>query len=140
MNMLAPLLLLVLLVTGGWYQRHAESRLTPSDLTARQTASEILMLADAVNDWRYRYEGTPALQDWICHGPCLPGSTSLCTTTGFLSGPGNNFGLLSALRAAARQSVLVLTVSNGTLLMASGTPMGVPLPSGITDSDIVYLN
>ena len=48
--------------------------------------------------------------------------------------------LLSALRAAARQSVLVLTVSNGTLLMASGTPMGVPLPSGITDSDIVYLN
>lgn len=29
--MLAPLLLLVLLVTGGWYQRHAESRLSGAD-------------------------------------------------------------------------------------------------------------
>ncbi|SSM85225.1 hypothetical protein [Klebsiella quasipneumoniae] len=76
--MLAPLLLLVLLVTGGWYQRHAESRLTPSDLTARQTASEILMLADAVNDWRYRYEGTPALQELDLNGGCFWPPWTVC--------------------------------------------------------------
>lgn len=138
--MLAPLLLLVLLVTGGWYQRHAESRLTPSDLTARQTASEILMLADAVNDWRYRYEGTPALQDLDLPWPLPAGIHFTVHNDRLFIWTREQPGLLSALRAAARQSVLVLTVSNGTQLMASGTPMGVPLPSGITDSDIVYLN
>ena len=138
--MLAPLLLLILLVTGGWYQMRADPRTTPSELTARQTASEILMLADAVNDWPNRYGGTPALQD-------LDLPWSLPAVIHFAVHNDRLFiwtreqpGLLSALRAAARLSVLVLTVSNGTLMMASGTPMGVSLPSGITDSDIVYLN
>lgn len=138
--MLAPLLLLILVVTGGWYQQRTAHRATPSELSARQTASEILMLADVVNNWRYHNHGTPALSDldlpWALSGDIhftLQDDRLFIWTR-------DQPGLLSALRTAARQSVLVLTVSSGTLMMASGTPMGVTLPPTVTDTDIVYLN
>ena len=138
--MLAPLLLLILLVTGGWYQKQAVPRLTPAELSARQTASEILMLADTVNDWRYRHGGTPALNDldlpWSLSGDihfALHNERLYIWTH-------RQPGLLSALRAAARQSALVLTVSGGELYMASGVAMGLTLPPAVTDSDLVYLN
>lgn len=49
-------------------------------------------------------------------------------------------GLVEALREQSAGSALVGTVSNGQLVWSSGVVTGLPLPSGVQNGDVVYLN
>ncbi|WP_174348817.1 type IV pilus biogenesis protein PilM [Lelliottia aquatilis] len=49
-------------------------------------------------------------------------------------------GLVSALRRLSRNSALLCRASQGVLTDLSGNATGISAPSGITGSDLVYLN
>ncbi|ECC7044683.1 type IV pilus biogenesis protein PilM, partial [Salmonella enterica] len=49
-------------------------------------------------------------------------------------------GLVDALREQSGGSALIGTVTQGQLVWLSGVSAGLPLPAGIQNGDVVYLN
>ncbi|MHA7594384.1 type IV pilus biogenesis protein PilM [Pantoea sp. XAF26B01_ASV70] len=106
-------------------------------------ATDMLRTADAVNDWRHGRS--------VGDGPVSP------SQFGMMPAPDRKIksviqsgrlwvwiadtpGVYAALRRQSASSALVLTVSGGRLRMYDGTDMNLPLPSGVTEGSIVYLN
>ncbi|EIK9752979.1 type IV pilus biogenesis protein PilM [Salmonella enterica] len=110
-----------------------------SHLLARQ----VLSLAAGINDWRYRHtltDGTVALSALAL--PVTPDSRIryVIVADRLWVWMPEVPGLVDALREQSGGSALIGTVTQGQLVWLSGVSAGLPLPAGIQNGDVVYLN
>lgn len=136
---------LVIALMAGDAQRHSAEhvRLSLQQTLPDQLATDMLRTADVVNNWR--------------HGRTVADGTVSPTQAGIIPVPDSRIqtviqggrlwvwvpatdGVFAALLTQSVTSALALTVSGGRLRMADGTDMNLPLPSGVTEGSIVYLN
>lgn len=136
---------LVIALMAGDAQRHSAEhvRLSLQQTLPDQLATDMLRTADVVNNWR--------------HGRTVADGTVTPAQAGIVPAPDSRIqtviqggrlwvwvpatdGVYAALRTQSVTSALALTVSGGRLRMADGTDMNLPLPSGVTEGSIVYLN
>ncbi|ECE7751453.1 pilus assembly protein PilP [Salmonella enterica subsp. enterica serovar Ngili] len=116
-----------------------KQQVTEATLPARQ----MLMLASGINHWRYRHGQNSGTVDIPV--PALPVTPDSRIRHVIAAGrlwvwmPGLP-GLVEALREQSAGSALVGTVREGQLVWSSGVVAGLPLPSGIQNGDVVYLN
>ncbi|MBS1206063.1 MAG: pilM family protein [Proteobacteria bacterium] len=136
---------LVIVLMAGDAQRHSAEhvRLSLQQTLPDQLATDMLRTADAVNNWRHGRtvaDGTvsPA-QAGIVPVPDSRIQTVIQGGRLWVWVPATD-GVFAALRTQSVTSALALTVSGGRLRMADGTDMNLPLPSGVTEGSIVYLN
>ncbi|MEI7188519.1 type IV pilus biogenesis protein PilM [Dickeya dianthicola] len=111
--------------------------------TAAFVASDMLRIADAINNWRY----TRSLPDGglsLSQFSLVPAPDSRIHAA--MSGgrlwiwSADMPGLVPALSRLSTRSALALTVTGGRLLMADGTDMNLALPAGVAEGNVVYLN
>lgn len=106
-------------------------------------ARQMLLLAAGINDWRYRHvlsDGTVALSELAM--PVLPDNRIRHVISGnrlWIWVP-ETPGLVDALRELSGGSALIGTVKQGQMVWLSGVASGMPLPAGIQNGDMVYLN
>lgn len=138
-------LCLFIVLMAGDAQRHSADhvRQAMQQTQPTQLATDMLRTADAVNNWRHGRT--------VADGPVLPAQTGMIPVpdsriqTVIQGGrlwvwvPATD-GVFAALHTQSVTSALALTVNGGRLLMADGTDMNLPLPSGMTEGSIVYLN
>lgn len=112
-----------------------------SSLLARQ----MLSLAAGINDWRDRHplsDGTVALSALAL--PVTPDSRirHVIVANRLWVWMPEVPGLVDALREQSGGSALIGTVKQGQLQLVwlSGVSAGLPLPAGIQNGDVVYLN
>ncbi|EMP3058577.1 type IV pilus biogenesis protein PilM [Salmonella enterica] len=110
-----------------------------SSLLARQ----MLSLAAGINDWRDRHplsDGTVALSALAL--PVTPDSRirHVIVANRLWVWMPEVPGLVDALREQSGGSALTGTVKQGQLVWLSGVSAGLPLPAGIQNGDVVYLN
>ncbi|ENJ5109472.1 type IV pilus biogenesis protein PilM [Salmonella enterica] len=110
-----------------------------SSLLARQ----MLSLAAGINDWRDRHplsDGTVALSALAL--PVTPDSRirHVIAANRLWVWMPEVPGLVDALREQSGGSALTGTVKQGQLVWLSGVSAGLPLPAGIQNGDVVYLN
>ncbi|ECR8548490.1 type IV pilus biogenesis protein PilM [Salmonella enterica] len=110
-----------------------------SSLLARQ----MLSLAAGINDWRYRHwlpDGTVALSALAL--PVTPDSRirHVIAANRLWVWMPEVPGLVDALREQSGGSALIGTVKQGQLVWLSGVTAGLPLPAGVQNGDVVYLN
>ena len=129
----------------GNVQLHPPSRALRQDVgvTADPLATDMLRLANAVNDWRYSRsltEGPLSLSqfgmvptiDSRIHAAVSAGRLWIWST--------DTTGLVASLTRQSAGSALACTVSGGRLIMADGTDMNLSLPAGVAEGNVVYLN
>ncbi|PVJ38496.1 type IV pilus biogenesis protein PilM, partial [Salmonella enterica] len=102
-----------------------------------------LSLAAGINDWRYRHtltNGTVALSALAL--PVTPDSRirHVIVANRLWVWMPEVPGLVDALREQSGGSALIGTVTQGQLVWLSGVSAGLPLPAGIQNGDVVYLN
>lgn len=110
-----------------------------SSLLARQ----MLSLAAGINDWRDRHplsDGTVALSALAL--PVTPDSRirHVIAANRLWVWMPEVPGLVDALREQSGGSALIGTVKQGQLVWLSGVTAGLPLPAGVQNGDVVYLN
>ncbi|ENP5334062.1 type IV pilus biogenesis protein PilM [Salmonella enterica] len=110
-----------------------------SSLLARQ----MLSLAAGINDWRDRHplsDGTVALSALAL--PVTPDSRirHVIAANRLWVWMPEIPGLVDALREQSGGSALIGTVKQGQLVWLSGVTAGLPLPAGVQNGDVVYLN
>ncbi|WP_263064714.1 type IV pilus biogenesis protein PilM [Dickeya dadantii] len=111
--------------------------------TAAFVASDMLRIADAINNWRYTRslpegELTPSQFSLV---PAPDGRIHAAMSGGRLWIWSTDMpGLVPALSRLSTRSALALTVTRGRLLMADGSDMNLALPAGVAEGDVVYLN
>ncbi|EHT3572123.1 type IV pilus biogenesis protein PilM [Salmonella enterica] len=112
-----------------------------SSLLARQ----MLSLAAGINDWRDRHplsDGTVALSALAL--PVTPDSRirHVIVANRLWVWMPEVPGLVDALREQSGGSALIGTVKQGQLQLVwlSGVTAGLPLPAGVQNGDVVYLN
>lgn len=110
-----------------------------SSLLARQ----MLSLAAGINDWRDRHplsDGTVALSALAL--PVTPDSRirHVIVANRLWVWMPEVPGLVDALREQSGGSALIGTVKQGQLVWLSGVTAGLPLPAGVQNGDVVYLN
>ncbi|EMD8592098.1 type IV pilus biogenesis protein PilM [Salmonella enterica] len=110
-----------------------------SSLLARQ----MLSLAAGINDWRDRHplsDGTVALSSLAL--PVTPDSRirHVIAANRLWVWMPEVPGLVDALREQSGGSALTGTVKQGQLVWLSGVTAGLPLPAGVQNGDVVYLN
>jgi len=106
-------------------------------------ARQMLSLAAGINDWRYRHalaDGTVSLSELAL--PVLPDSRirHVIVANRLWVWMPEVPGLVDALREQSGGSALTGTVERGQLVWLSGVAAGLPLPAGIQNGDVVYLN
>ncbi|MJZ42586.1 pilus assembly protein PilP [Salmonella enterica subsp. enterica] len=106
-------------------------------------ARQMLSLAAGINDWRARHvpaDGTVALSDLAL--PVTPDSRirHVMVADRLWVWMPDVPGLVDALRDVSGGSALIGTVNQGRVVWLSGVPAGLPLPAGIQNGDVVYLN
>ncbi|MCI4031505.1 type IV pilus biogenesis protein PilM [Dickeya dianthicola] len=136
--------LVIALMAGDAQRRSAEHvRLAQLQTQPSQLATDILRTADAVNNWRHGRtvaDGpVSSVQVGIVPVPDSRIQTVIQGGRLWVWVPATD-GVFAALRTQSVTSALALTVSNGRLRMADGTDMNLPLPSGVMEGSIVYLN
>ena len=141
---IAALAIIFLLIVGNVQTREASRLISQgSQLTADHLAIDILRLANAVNDWRYTRQ--------LADGPLAVGQFGLVPVTdshiqAAIQGDrlwiwsADKPGLLDSLNRQSTSSALICTVSGGRLKMSDGTDMNLPLPAGVAEGNVVYLN
>ncbi len=110
-----------------------------SHLLARQ----MLLLAGGINNWRYQHAQSSGTVDVTALALSVTPDSRIRHVIA-----ANRLwvwmpevpGLVEALREQSAGSALVGTVSNGQLVWSSGVVTGLPLPSGVQNGDVVYLN
>lgn len=106
-------------------------------------ARQMLSLATGINDWRYRHtltDGTVALSELAL--PVAPDNRirHVIVANRLWVWMPEVPGLVDALREQSGGSALTGTVTQGQLVWLSGVASGLPLPAGIQNGDVVYLN
>ncbi|MCA6220339.1 type IV pilus biogenesis protein PilM [Photorhabdus antumapuensis] len=135
--------LVFLLIAGGVQMRQAEQLLVNLDnARARILADQMLLLASAINHWR----GGSSKNDMVdLRKLILPFQPDARIRHVISQGrlwvwmpeiP----GLVTALRERTKGSMLIGEVRQGRLYGLSGREIGLTLPDGISDGDVVYFN
>ncbi|MCW7761518.1 type IV pilus biogenesis protein PilM [Photorhabdus luminescens] len=135
--------LVFLLIAGGVQMRQAEQlHVNLDNARARILADQMLLLASAINHWR----GGSSKNDTVdLRKLILPFQPDACIRHVISQGrlwvwmpeiP----GLITALRERTKGSMLIGEVRQGRLYGLSGQEIGLTLPDGISDGDVVYFN
>jgi len=114
-----------------------------SSTSAYSLARDMLRLASVVNDWRYARPLGEGMVNISQFGMVPTPDTRIkaAINNGRLwVWSSDTQGLLSSLTQQAVGSALICIVSGGRLKMTDGTDMNLPLPSGVMENNIVYLN
>lgn len=112
---------------------------------AESLARDMLRTASAVNDWRYSRplsDGSLNLNlNQLGLSPSPDARIRAVISGGRLwVWTADREGLRPALARLSSGSALALSVTGGHLLMADGTDMNLPLPAGVAEGNVVYLN
>lgn len=141
---IAAMAMIFLLIVGN-VQLRDTSRLEQQsfNVNAERLATDFLRLASGVNDWRYSRQ--------LAEGPLAIGPL------GLIPEPDNRIhvaiqdgrlwlwsadqpGLVDSLTRQSSGSALICTISGGRLKMSDGTDMNLPLPAGVAEGNVIYLN
>lgn len=106
-------------------------------------ARQMLSLAAGINNWRYRHamaDGTVSLSALAL--PVTPDSRirHVIVANRLWVWMPEVPGLVEALREQSAGSALVGTARDGQLVWSSGVVAGLPIPPGVQNGDVVYLN
>ncbi|QXF32685.1 pilus assembly protein PilP [Photorhabdus luminescens] len=135
--------LVFLLIAGGIQLRQAEQLHVDGDnARARILADQMLLLASAINHWRggSSKNGTVDLRKLIL--PFQPDARirHVISQDRLWVWMPEIPGLVTALRERTKGSMLIGEVRQGRLYGLSGQEIGLTLPDGISDGDVVYFN
>lgn len=136
---------MVFFLIAGNVQLRTDSRLTQQSFSAGAVplARDMLRLASAVNDWRYSRPIGEGMVNTNLFGmvPAPDTRIKAAISNGRLwVWASDTQGLLNSLIQQSVGSALVCIVSGGRLKMPDGTDMNLPLPAGVMENNIVYLN
>lgn len=124
-------------------QQHQTSRSALQTQAGQLHAYQILAIANRANDWRYRTgqrDGSiPADQLGLPFTPDARIQYQLLQGRLWVWMP-EQPGLVDALRAQSRGSVLIGTLKGGQLHWLSGMATGLSAPQGLPEGAVVYLN
>ncbi|MCL6392475.1 pilM family protein [Pectobacterium atrosepticum] len=110
---------------------------------ASLVASDMLRIASSINDWRYDNTVMDGVIDFsqVALMPRPDHRIKHVIADGRLWIWTADFpGLITALNDRSVTSALIGVTSHGRLMMLDGTDMNLPLPVGVADGDVVYLN
>ena len=136
--------LIVFLVVGDIdAQRQQASKAAMQTQAGQFWASQILTLANRINDWRYRTGqqsgAIPVAQLGLPFTPDARITYQLLQGRLWVWMP-EQPGLIDALRAQSRGSALIGTMKSGQLRWLSGMATGLSAPQGVPEGAVVYLN
>lgn len=136
---------MVFLLIAGNVQLRTDSRLSRQSFSAsaEPLARDMLRLASAVNDWRYSRPLGEGIVNTSLLGmvPTPDTRIKVAISNGRLwIWTSESKGLLNSLIQQSVGSALIGIASGGRLKMSDGTDMNLPLPAGVMENNIVYLN
>lgn len=124
-------------------QRHQTSQTAMQSQAGQLYASQILTIANRINDWRYKTGLTdgsiPVAQLGLPFTPDSRIQYWLIQSRLWVWMP-EQPGLIDALRSQSRGSTLIGTMRSGQLIWLSGQATGLTAPQGVPDGSVVYLN
>ncbi|CZX59758.1 pilus assembly protein PilP [Enterobacter hormaechei subsp. steigerwaltii] len=124
-------------------QQNQTSRTAIQTQSGQLYATQILTIANRVNDWRYKTGQTngtvPVDQLGLPFTPDARIQYRLLQSRLWVWMP-EQAGLVDALRAQSRGSALIGTMRSGQLIWLSGLATGLTAPQGVPEGAVVYLN
>ena len=124
-------------------QQNQTSRTAIQTQSGQLYASQILTIANRVNDWRYKTGQTngtvPVDQLGLPFTPDARIQYRLLQSRLWVWMP-EQAGLVDALRAQSRGSALIGTMRSGQLIWLSDLATGLTAPQGVPEGAVVYLN
>lgn len=124
-------------------QQNQTSRTAIQTQSGQLYASQILTIANRVNDWRYKTGQTngtvPVDQLGLPFTPDPRIQYRLLQSRLWVWMP-EQAELVDALRAQSRGSALIGTMRSGQLIWLSGLATGLTAPQGVPEGAVVYLN
>lgn len=141
---IAAMAMVFLLIVGNVQLREtARFERQSLSVNAGHLATDFLRLASAVNDWRYSRQLAEGVLDVSPLGlvPEPDSRIHVAIQDGRLwLWSADQSGLVDSLTRQSSGSALICTVSGGRLKMSDGTDMNLPLPAGVAEGNVVYLN
>lgn len=141
--MLAVILFLFLIASDIDIQQRQKSSSLAQSQTANLYASQILLLADMVNEYRHQ----TGVQDGVVPLDQLGLPFSPDSRIQYQLQQGRLWiwmpeqpGLIDALRSRSRGSALIGTLSGGQLIWLSGMATGLIAPQSVANGNVIYLN
>lgn len=141
--MLAVILFLFLIASDIDIQQRQKSSSLAQSQTANLYASQMLLLADMVNEYRHQ----TGVQDGVVPLDQLGLPFSPDSRIQYQLQQGRLWiwmpeqpGLIDALRSRSRGSALIGTLSGGQLIWLSGMATGLIAPQSVADGNVIYLN
>lgn len=141
--MLAVILFLFLIASDIDIQQRQKSSSLAQSQTANLYASQMLLLADMVNEYRHQ----TGVQDGVVPLDQLGLPFSPDSRIQYQLQQGRLWiwmpeqpGLIDALRSRSRGSALIGTLSGGQLIWLSGMATGLIAPQNVADGNVIYLN
>lgn len=120
------------------------NELTPQSMVqvaTEQQANQTMAYLNAINDYLYSHpQADGTVSDELLPIKAPKGAKNYIQASRVYIYQPNDKGLMWQLEQASTKSALIGKVSSGRLKDASGTDMGVTVPSAITDGYIVYLD
>lgn len=140
---LAVILFLFLIASDIDIQQRQKSSSLAQSQTANLYASQMLLLADMVNEYRHQ----TGVQDGVVPLDQLGLPFSPDSQIQYQLQQGRLWiwmpeqpGLIDALRSRSRGSALIGTLSGGQLIWLSGMATGLIAPQNVADGNVIYLN
>ncbi|MDW3779656.1 type IV pilus biogenesis protein PilM [Kluyvera cryocrescens] len=140
---LAVILFLFLIASDIDIQQRQKSTSLAQSQTANLYASQMLLLADMVNEYRHQ----TGVQDGVVPLDQLGLPFSPDSRIQYQLQQGRLWiwmpeqpGLIDALRSRSRGSALIGTLSGGQLIWLSGMATGLIAPQNVADGNVIYLN
>lgn len=140
---LAVILFMFLIASDIDIQQRQKSNSLAQNQTANLYASQMLLLADMVNEYRHQ----TGVQDGVVPLDQLGLPFSPDSRIQYQLQQGRLWiwmpeqpGLIDALRSRSRGSALIGTLSGGQLIWLSGMATGLIPPQNVADGTVIYLN
>ena len=140
---LAVILFMFLIASDIDIQQRQKSNSLAQNQTANLYASQMLLLADLVNEYRHQ----TGVQDGVVPLDQLGLPFSPDSRIQYQLQQGRLWiwmpeqpGLIDALRSRSRGSALIGTLSGGQLIWLSGMATGLIPPQNVADGTVIYLN
>lgn len=140
---LAVILFLFLIASDIDIQQRQKSSSLAQSQTANLYASQMLLLADMVNEYRHQ----TGVQDGVVPLDQLGLPFSPDSRIQYQLQQGRLWiwmpeqpGLIDALRSRSRGSALIGTLSGGQLIWLSGMATGLIAPQSVANGNVIYLN
>lgn len=141
--MLAVILFLFLIASDIDIQQRQKSSSLAQSQTANLYASQMLLLADLINEYRHQ----TGVQDGVVPLDQLGLPFTPDNRIQYQLQQGRLWvwmpeqpGLIDALRSRSRGSALIGTLSGGQLIWLSGMATGLIAPQNVADGNVIYLN